>query len=66
MTKKHFEAFARIIRDATPHAGPEESNLYDVATRHAMAYLVIAVAERDNLRFDRSRFLLACGLDVAS
>jgi hypothetical protein len=59
MTKKHFEAFARDIRDA----GPEESNRLERATRIEQAWLIIRVAERDNSRFDREWFLRACGLE---
>ena len=56
MTKKHFEAFARVIREDYN----EEHLDRDTAMR--MASMVWLVAERDNPRFDRARFLKACGL----
>ena len=52
VTKKHFEAFAEQI---ARHEGTKEEQL-------AMARLIIWVAEDDNPRFDRDRFLKACGL----
>ena len=56
MTKQHFEAFAREIA----------SSNQDEVTRWAMARLVIRVAQEHNLRFDRARFVAACGLTEAS
>jgi hypothetical protein len=58
-TKQHFEQTAAIIREAyrTP-AGPE--------TKFAIAALADDFASaysRDNSRFDRSRFLRACGVE---
>jgi len=52
MTKKHFIAFAREIAES--NHSPE--------TRMFAALVVIRIAERDNPRFDRARFLTACGL----
>ncbi len=57
MTKKHFIAFARYIKDALQ---------YEALTRdeaHKMATMVIAIAQVDNARFDTGRFLTACGLE---
>ena len=54
MTKKHFEAFAREIAASSQ----------DLVTRWAMARLVIRV--NDNPRFDRERFIRACGLSENS
>lgn len=53
MTKKHFEAFAREIA---------ESNQDQIPKMFA-AMVVIRVAQQDNPRFDRERFLKACGLE---
>lgn len=53
MTKRHFEAFARQIREATHRTHDE---------RLVCAWTVIHVAEEFNPRFDRGRFLRACGL----
>jgi hypothetical protein len=52
MTKMHFEAFAREIR---------ESNR-SLDERAAMAWLVVIVAQSFNSRFDHSRFFTAAGL----
>ena len=49
MTKKHLEALAAILRDA---------RTVSVATQRIAEY-----AAQDNPRFDRARFLKACGLD---
>lgn len=51
MSKKHFEEFAIRIR--------LESSL---EAKKAMANMVIEVATADNPRFDKNRFLVACGL----
>lgn len=53
MTKKHFESFARDI--AASDNAPE--------VKMFAALVIIRTAERDNLRFDRRRFLRACGLE---
>ena len=53
MTKRHFEALALEIR---------ESN-NDAQTKMFAAMVVIRVAQQFNLRFDRERFLRACGLE---
>jgi len=52
MTKRHFEAFAREIR---------ESDRSD-REKAAMYYLVVRVARAFNPRFDADRFQRACGL----
>ncbi len=53
MTKKHFESFAR---DIAASDNPPELKVF-------AALIIIRTAERDNPRFDRSRFLRACGLE---
>lgn len=52
MTKKHFIALAREIAQSSRTT---EDRLF-------AAMVVIRVAEADNPRFDRARFLTACGL----
>lgn len=54
MTKMHFEAFAREVR---------ESNR-SVEERAAMAWLVVRVASQFNPRFDSARFFKAAGLSL--
>ena len=52
MTKKHFEAVARLIREFEASRDAKE-----------FAAVVFArVAEESYPRFDRERFLKACGL----
>lgn len=56
MTRKHYEAIARIIRDA------EASQFKTKAG--TLAYVTLALADmlaQDNPRFDRTRFFEACG-----
>lgn len=59
MSKKHCEAVAEIIREHTD----DKTDLH----RRELAYtLAIRLAEwfqEDNERFDRKRFLVACGID---
>lgn len=52
MTKMHFEYAARLIR--------ESDN--DMTTKMFAALVVLRTAEHFNPRFDRARFLRACGL----
>ena len=55
MTKRHFEAFARHIK---AHKG-----INSVASLRNFADIVCAVASESNPRFDRQRFMEACGLE---
>ena len=50
MTKKHFIAAAAIVRDS------------DADVRQALAGAFIDLFGEFNPRFDRERFLVACGL----
>lgn len=66
MTKKHFAAFAQAIAEDVAIAmsgrlGEAESKRTIDAARYA-AYKFVDVASTDNPRFDRERFLRACGL----
>lgn len=66
MTKQYFEALAKGIRKEL-RGGHREAD-QDAAHRrlYAAAYaaaLIASAAEEDNPRFDRARFLKACGLD---
>ena len=54
MTKKHFEAFAEYIK--------AQKGITSDTDLRTFADIVAAVASRDNPRFDRDRFLKACGL----
>ncbi len=54
LTRKVFEAQAAIIKEHLPKVGREFS--------HEMASDLADYFERENPRFDRERFLEACGL----
>jgi len=51
-TKKDYVAVANAIHTATA----------DAISKENIAFALIAYFEQDNPRFDRARFLLACGL----
>lgn len=52
VTKKHFEAFARVIAASDN----------DLVAKTFAALVIVRVASEDNPRFDRDRFMKACGL----
>ena len=54
MTKKHYEAIAKII-DIVAHDKHKHP--------HNVAYHLADYFATDNLKFDRARFLQACGID---
>ena len=59
MTKKHFIAFAKHIKQLVELNGPfGKSNL-----EKAKAIAAAVVAVNDNPNFDQHRFYKACGLD---
>jgi len=75
MTKKHFEAMARIVDNircgewdnatCLPWARSyikDASDAYDAETACQVAEAFITLAISHNPRFDRERFLKACGL----
>ena len=65
MTKKHFLAIARILNDAAlinlTTAGEVAVNS---DTRWRIAASMATVFYQENPRFDRDRFLAACGFGV--
>lgn len=66
MSKKHFEALAAALAVAAPHkVGPFDDHV-DRAYRGQWCEDVSAVAdvcEKFSPRFDRARFLAACGVE---
>lgn len=66
MTKKDYAAIAAIF--ARIDCNPEnDSDLYDAGHTTAMRCMALelcTVFKRDNPRFDRDRFLKACGIEV--
>lgn len=61
MTKRHFEEFARLIKQAGVDEGGSDKG-ESLETRQYAAYLVSRVAREFNPRFDRGRFYRAAGL----
>lgn len=64
-TKKDFCAVARILSQSVHSQYP--SAVYEAGAREARSYVAYALADwyaRQNPRFDRSRFLAACGISV--
>ncbi len=63
MTRKHYEQFAReLSRDlANIQIGDTNRDLIRLQIEYA-ANLIADIAIQDNPRFDRSRFMKACGL----
>lgn len=58
MSKKHFIAIAKILNMVGSSTG------YDRSTATAIAHSLADVFQEENPRFDRSRFLDACGVTV--
>lgn len=61
MTKKHFEALAAALKDASfmipvGNRTADSQHIYD-------AKAVAGVCARFNPNFDRARFLAACGVE---
>lgn len=56
MTKKDFEAIAQLIR---PTADPD--NPVEVEVIRNLAERMAAMFARENPRFDRNKFMQACG-----
>jgi len=61
MTKKDYEAFATMIRDNTLVEKSERDVGYNFALED-MAYDMCVIFAADNERFDKEKFLEACGL----
>lgn len=62
MTRKHFEAIARILewRNGSPDSTIDFDSGYNTAIRN-IADDMADYFENENPRFDRERFLTACG-----
>lgn len=55
MTRKDYQLIASVLNKFTGEQG-------DVVERDAMAYDLADALAQDNPRFDRRRFLVACGV----
>lgn len=60
MTKKHFIALAAEIADYVRFSNDTPERTKEYAT--FAARVICSVAKADNPRFDRDRFMRACGL----
>lgn len=60
MTKQHFIAIAAEFKNALDTAKLHSADQFEGAKLSVIAFC--EVAERFNPRFDRARFLAACGL----
>lgn len=63
MTRKDYIAIAAALKSARVHNYMDNANkaLYNNGIDNAVSYVADALA-RDNGRFDRARFLTACGV----
>jgi hypothetical protein len=61
MTRKDYEAIAEVIKDARDYWCPDGANLADPCSL-SIACGIAAVMQTDNPRFDRDKFLTACGI----
>jgi len=55
-SQRHYEAIAKVIKD---------HNVNDTECCYYVAADIVEMFERDNPKFDRVRFLDACGLGIA-
>ena len=57
MTRKHFEFIAKSIRDAKEHGlGTDRDETLELLAHYLTGYMA-----QENPRFDKTRFLKACG-----
>lgn len=64
LTKKHFKAVAEIIK--TEYDFILENDYRDVDSKDTVTNIIYKLADyfaMQNLRFDRERFMEACGLE---
>lgn len=66
MTKKDYEkiakAFARRVSESKAHYGDEPIRLHAITQIEYLAEDMADMLAEDNHRFDRDRFLAACGV----
>lgn len=62
MTRKHYVAMAATIRRVLTASEPIREA--DRARAQHTADAFVSLAERDNPRFDKARFIAACGLEA--
>jgi hypothetical protein len=62
MTKKDYILLARALKDARTHADVEGGDMRTPTVDETSGFIADAL-QRDNPRFDRDRFLTACGVN---
>lgn len=64
MSRKHFEAFARIVRDVNhgAYGSADKQEGIRIAARD-IAHGIAVECSRDSPHFDRARFMAACGFE---
>lgn len=64
MTRKHFEAIANAIRQHRELCSEKPKRNAGLATLESLAWDIAGFFEGENPRFDRARFLRACGVEA--
>ena len=62
MTRKDYELIAKALADGCPEEGSDDFYARYETWRNTVEYVSFALF-LDNLRFDHSRFLIACGIE---
>ena len=64
LTKQNYEAIAKIINRYSNKVYQSQKNCYGDPTIHTKNFIIVLsnYFEQDNSRFDRQKFLDACGL----
>jgi len=63
VTKQHFELVARILHAAYPIEATDITKAVIEDTRRGIVYDFANAFAEENPRFDRDRFLRACGIE---
>lgn len=64
MSRKHYAAIAAEIKDVTAIYGPDQNSVMDrnvLLAMKAVAGRLAVIMQIDNERFDRDKFMEACG-----
>ena len=62
MTKKDYIIFASVIKQHIEDEGGKENPSAKIALER-LAKTLCSIFQEDNARFDRTRFLAACGIE---
>lgn len=64
MTQKHFEALAKILKECKEETSKQQNLQHNAIVQH-MICRIADFCGNMNPRFDRERFLKACGPEVS-